>query len=163
MPRPPGSTLFPYTTLFRSGLPARPRGARARRPRAHAGLVGVRPPRGRERLGHRPRRGRLRLRDRHPGGRPDGRRVPRALPARQGRQPARDVGLPRRLWRAVRRLVRRRPAGGPPRRARHRPPGAGQVIYAPPPTPLASIAAPARVLVEATEFRFTLSRTTVKR
>jgi plastocyanin len=36
------------------------------------------------------------------------------------------------------------------------------VIFAPPPTPLASIAAPSRVLVEATEFRFTLSRTTVK-
>ena len=33
---------------------------------------------------------------------------------------------------------------------------------APRPTPLASIAAPSRVLVEATEFRFTLSRTTVK-
>jgi hypothetical protein len=30
------------------------------------------------------------------------------------------------------------------------------------PTPQASIAAPSRVLVEATEFRFTLSRTTVK-
>jgi plastocyanin len=36
------------------------------------------------------------------------------------------------------------------------------IAFAPPPTPLASIAAPSRVLVEATEFRFTLSRTTVK-
>ena len=36
------------------------------------------------------------------------------------------------------------------------------IAFAPAPTPLASIAAPSRVLVEATEFRFTLSRTTVK-
>ena len=48
-------------------LPGRPRGARARRPGHHPGLVGVRaPPRG-ERLRHRPRRRRRRLRDRHPG------------------------------------------------------------------------------------------------
>ena len=46
-------------TLLR--LPARPRGARARRPRADARLVGVRPPPAGERLGrHRPRRRRLR-------------------------------------------------------------------------------------------------------
>ena len=40
---------------------------------------------------------------------PDDRRVPGAGEAGQGRQPARDRGLPRRLRRAVRRLVRRRP------------------------------------------------------
>ena len=68
------------------------------------------------------------------------------------------------LRRAVRRLVRRRPGRGPARRARHREAGDPQVIA------LAALrlalAAPAagaaRVLVEATEFRFTLSRTTVK-
>ena len=52
-------------------LPARHRGARARRSRAHARLVGVRAPRGRERLGHRPRGGRRRLPRRH-AGRPAG-------------------------------------------------------------------------------------------
>ena len=57
-------------------LPARHRGARAGRPRAHARVVGVRAPRAGERLGHRPRRRRLRLPDRHPRGGPDGRRVP---------------------------------------------------------------------------------------
>ena len=47
-------------------VPARPRGARPRRPRARARLVGVRPPRAGERLGgHRPRRRRRRLPDRH--------------------------------------------------------------------------------------------------
>src|SRR5215213_10555347 len=40
--RPPRSTLFPYTTLFR------PRGARARRPGHHPGLVGVRTSRSEE-------------------------------------------------------------------------------------------------------------------
>ena len=57
-------------------LPARHRGARARRPRARAGVVGVRAPRGRERLGHRPRRRRRRLPDRHARRGPDDRRVP---------------------------------------------------------------------------------------
>ena len=48
-------------------LPARPRGARARRPRADACLVGVRPPRRGERERRdRPRRGGDRLPDRHP-------------------------------------------------------------------------------------------------
>ena len=36
------------------------------------------------------------------------------------------------------------------------------LFAAPPPQPLANLAAPSRVLVEATEFRFTLSRTTVR-
>ena len=46
-------------------LPARPRGARGRRPRRHPRLDGVRPPRPRERLArHRPRRGRDRARAR---------------------------------------------------------------------------------------------------
>ena len=59
-------------------LPARPRGARHRGPRADPGLVGVRPPRRGERLGgHRPRRRRARHADRHARQRPDGRRVPR--------------------------------------------------------------------------------------
>ena len=84
-----------------AGLPARPGGARARRPRAHAGLVGVRAPRGRERLRHRPWRGRRRLPRRHARRGPDDRRVPRARQARQRRQPARDRGLPRRLRRAA--------------------------------------------------------------
>ena len=49
-------------------LPARPRGARARRPRARARLDGVRPPGEGERLRrHRPRRGRHRLPDRLAG------------------------------------------------------------------------------------------------
>ena len=74
-----------------AGLPARPRGARARRPRADARVVGVRPPRAGERLGHRPRRGRHRLLDRHARRRADDRRVPGPGAARPGRQPARDV------------------------------------------------------------------------
>ena len=41
-------------------VPARPRGARARRPRADPRVVGVRPPRRGERDGHRPRRRRAR-------------------------------------------------------------------------------------------------------
>ena len=46
-------------------VPARPRGARHRRPRARARVVGVRPPRRRERVGrNRPRRRRHRLPDR---------------------------------------------------------------------------------------------------
>ena len=62
-------------------LPARPRGARARRPRADPRVVGVRAPRGRERLRHRPWRGRRRLPDRHARGGPDGRRVPGPRPS----------------------------------------------------------------------------------
>ena len=65
-------------------LPARPRGARARRPRARPRLVGVRPPRRGERLGrHRPRRGRHRLPDRLARRRDDDRRVPRSRAARR--------------------------------------------------------------------------------
>ena len=90
-------------------VPARPRGARAGRPRAHARVVGVRPPRGRERLGHRPRRGRDRLRDRHAGDRPDDRRVPGPGHARPAGQPARHVRLPRPVRGTVRGLVRGRP------------------------------------------------------
>ena len=78
-------------------LPARPRGARDRRPRAGAGVVGVRPPRRGERLqGNRSRRRRHRLPDRHSLARLDGRRVPGPGPARRGRQPARHLRLPRR-------------------------------------------------------------------
>ena len=63
-------------------LPARPRGARGRRPGADPRLVGVRPPRRRERLGrHRPRLGRDRVPDRHAGHRPADRRRSRASPA----------------------------------------------------------------------------------
>ena len=78
----------------------RPRGARARRPGADPGLVGVRPPPGGERDGlgrHRSRRRRQRLPDRHPGQGTDGRRVPGPGTARRGRQPALDLRLPRRL------------------------------------------------------------------
>ena len=50
-----------------AGIPARSRGPRARRPRADAGVVGVRSPRPGERLRRdRPWRRRVRLRDRHP-------------------------------------------------------------------------------------------------
>src|SRR5690349_22656723 len=55
--RPPRSTLFPYTTLFRSGDPARQGGTRPRHPRGSAqrllrgdpALRGGRPPRPRTR------------------------------------------------------------------------------------------------------------------
>ena len=77
-------------------VPARPRGARARRPRAGPRLVGVRPPRRGEQRGHRPRRRRARAADRDARGGPDDRRVPRPRRARRPREPARDVGLPRR-------------------------------------------------------------------
>ena len=90
-------------------VPARPRGARARRSRARARLVGVRPARQGERLRrHRPRRRRHGLPDRLARRRDDDRRVPRARPARRGRQPSRDRRLPRALRRADRGLARRR-------------------------------------------------------
>ena len=65
------------------------------------------------------------------------------------------------LRRAVRRLVRRRSRCGAPRRPRHRQAGDPQVIVRRP-RAAAVRRAPSRLLVEATEFRFTLSRTTVK-
>src|SRR2546429_3756556 len=40
--RPPRSTLFPYTTLFRSRAPARPRGDHAVRPAGDQGRNGLR-------------------------------------------------------------------------------------------------------------------------
>src|SRR5256885_14211223 len=40
--RPPRSTLFPYTTLFRSRVPAPGGGARADHSRARTGRAGVR-------------------------------------------------------------------------------------------------------------------------
>src|SRR2546422_9982135 len=49
--RPPRSTLFPYTTLFRSG--GRPRGGGHRwrcKPRSHGGWLSLEPP---EAFGHR--------------------------------------------------------------------------------------------------------------
>src|SRR3712207_7866586 len=59
--RPPRSTLFPYTTLFRSRPCRRGRGGRDRRaPRRRPGA--------RER-GHRPRAGGPEIRDAAPGGR----------------------------------------------------------------------------------------------
>ena len=85
-------------------VPARSRGARRRRPRAHARLVGVRTAGAGERLGRdRPRRRRDRLPDRHAGRREADRRVPRALvgPGRR-RQPEGDVRLPLRLRVAAR-------------------------------------------------------------
>src|SRR5438445_5569707 len=39
IPPPPRSTLFPYTTLFRSGLPERGRPQRTRAPRTAPALV----------------------------------------------------------------------------------------------------------------------------
>ena len=80
-----------------AGLPAGPRGARHRRPRAGARVERVRPPAAGERLGHRPRGGRPGLRDGPARVGRDGGRVPGAGPARRGRQPALDLGLPRRL------------------------------------------------------------------
>ena len=122
-PRQPGGELRRGPQAGRRHdrrLPGRPRGARARRPRAHPGLVGVRAPPGGERLGHRPRRRRVRLRDRQPGPRPDGRRVPRPRAARRRRQPARDLRLPRPLLLDHRAVVRRRRRRGDPRRRRVR-------------------------------------------
>ena len=152
-------------------LPARPRGARDRRPRAHARVVGVRPPRGGERLGHRPRRRRHRLRHRHARQRPHDRRVPRSRAARPERQPARHVRLPRSLLRALRRLVRRRPR----RRARRRRAARAAegrcgeasarlalALLAALPATAAARPAPARLLVEAREFNLTLSRAKLK-
>ena len=78
-------------------LPARPRGARPRRPGADRDVERVRAAAGGERLGRdRPRRRRLRLRDRLQSQGRDGRRIPRAGDARQQRKPARDQRLPRR-------------------------------------------------------------------
>ena len=79
-------------------VPARPRGARHRRPRARPRLVGVRPPRRRERLGRdRPRLGRDRLPDRDEG---DGQQIGE-LPGRHGRaRPARATSRRRADFRA---------------------------------------------------------------
>ena len=72
--------------------------------------------------GHRPRRRRRRLPDRHPRARA---RWSASSPAcerpRRGRQPARDLGLPRRLLRAARAVVRRRRRRRDPGRQRLRP------------------------------------------
>ena len=98
-------------------VPARPRGARARRPRARARVVGVRPPRGRERLegtDHGAAGLGLLI-----GTRAAGRMIgefPGLDDARRGRQPARDLGLPRRLRRAARAVARHRRGGHRPRR-----------------------------------------------
>ena len=62
-PRQPGGELRRRPQARRRldrRLPGGPRGARARRPRDHPGLVGVRPPPRGERLRHRPRRRRAR-------------------------------------------------------------------------------------------------------
>ena len=83
-------------------LPARPRGARRRRPRADLRLVGVRPPRAGERLGrHRPRLGRDRVPDRHAGRTASmiGAFPGRHRRAQQPRQPAADRRLPGRVRR----------------------------------------------------------------
>ena len=74
------SALAPALTTTAASLlrvPARPRGARRRRPRADARLVRVRPAREGERLGrHRPRRGRHGVPDRLAGSGHAGRGVP---------------------------------------------------------------------------------------
>jgi hypothetical protein len=99
------------------GVPARPRAARPRGPGADPRLERVRPPGGAERgQRDRPRRRRHRLPDRDEGAREGGRRVVRAAQARPRRQPARDLGLPRRLQLAPRAVVPgRRGACGPGR------------------------------------------------
>ena len=149
-------------------LPARPRGARARRPRARCWC-------GRSSGAARPENGSGTdhgaagvgfLIGTRAAGRMVGEFPGLAKLDEDGNLRA-TVGLPRRLRRAVRRLVRRRPGGGPAGRARHRQAGDPQVKRARrlPASALAApaqAAAPSRVLVEATEFRFTLSRTTVK-
>ena len=98
-------------------LPARPRGARGRRPGDDLRLVGVRPPRPGERLDRdRSRLGRDRLPDRHEGDRHRDRRVPRDhRRAEQPRQPLADRRLPRDLLGDPRAVALRRrepdPAG----------------------------------------------------
>ncbi len=78
-------------------LPARPRGARPRRPGDDRDVERVRAPAGGERLGrHRPRRRRLRLRDRLQSKGRDGRRIPRARRTSTQRKRARHQRLPRR-------------------------------------------------------------------
>src|SRR2546427_8039286 len=63
--RPPRSTLFPYTTLFRSRPRCRHAAARGRGPRARHGRRRL--GRGNHRAGPRPRRGRANAReDEHP-------------------------------------------------------------------------------------------------
>ena len=98
-------------------VPARPRGARPRRPRGRPRLVGVRPPCRGERLArHRSRRRRRRLPDRLAReGRHD-RRVPRAQPARRAGEPARDLRLPRDPVGAARAVAGRGRRGDHPRR-----------------------------------------------
>ena len=80
-PRRPGRRPRPQPARDlrgRARLPARPRGARARRPGDDRDVERVRAAAGGERLGRdRPRRRRLRLRDRLESQRRDGRRVPR--------------------------------------------------------------------------------------
>ena len=84
-----------------AGLPARPRGARARRPRARARVVGVRPPRARRTArgtDHGAAGAGFLIGTRAAG--PHGRRVPGPRAPRQGRQPARHRRLPR-LYRSL--------------------------------------------------------------
>src|SRR3712207_7815253 len=68
--RPPRSTLFPYTTLFRSGTDAGDRGDAGRQGRRHGGLPGLRRRAAREDGGAR-----------HHGGRGGGGAGPRRAPA----------------------------------------------------------------------------------
>ena len=80
-----------------AGVPARPRGARSRRPRGRPRLVGVRAAREGERLERdRSRRRRRGLPDRLARERDDDRRVSRPREARRAREPACHIGLPRR-------------------------------------------------------------------
>ncbi len=113
-----------YHRRLAARLPARPRVARHRRPRADARLERVRPPSAGERLGRdRSRRRRVRLPDRHARARDAGRRVPRPRRPRPGRQPEADVRLPLRLLVAARAVAahgrrardpgRRRSSSGP--------------------------------------------------
>src|SRR5205814_7083103 len=148
--RPPGDgRLAPC-------FPARPRGARNRRPGARARVVGVRAARTGERLErHRSRRRRGRLRDRLAREGTDDRRAPRSQDrSRRRRERAGDLRLPRRLRLAAGAVARSRrgrrdPGGG------HVPaPAARAVIAAAPP--------PARVQVVAQEFRYSLSRRTIR-
>ena len=149
-------------------VPARPRGARRRRPGADARVVGVRPAREGERLRRdRPRRGRHGVPDRHARSGHAGRRVPRPRDrAGRRRQPEGDLRLPRRVRVAARTVARFDAARIIPKRgpgSRGRSSSSEDALRASwrGASPLGGTV-PARVQVVANEYSFSLSRTTLK-
>src|SRR6266540_6388799 len=139
--RPPRSTLFPYTTLFRSrprAAPARPVAGPLARPRPGAHLLAQGPPRGRR--GRQAGRLRLPARRRLPHRLPRGRRRQQGrLPGAAHQGPQRPAGAaPRPAGRGARRHPRRLLEDLHPRRLPGRPvPGGDQVTDLPlPPVPV---------------------------